>query len=606
MRILDISGYTAPQDKKSPTPQWVMRFMVGDAGALTFLIVAGFIYYGLYYNYGFNIADEGSVLLLTKRLLEGERPFIDVDLGYGLLWYYPLVLMFKVTGVSFIATRIFFLALAMVTSILAFITMRRHTRRRWLAVGFALLVLFIPGTIHKTFLPLIVVANMLFLPSMGSNKGALGSKEVFAAGLVTAVSYQIRPDVGLCTSLVLIVSLGMYAISHSRSWSQQIASLANLLLNFGSGALVPTLPLTLIALRQGFLKPYKSMLYQPMETLINFIKDLVPTSAYAQAAAAEPKREAISEFAAQVGRNLARAPLAAAWEGGSEQVFALLTYLPLLTPAIIAAFVLFLMPRSRIRPRTTRRGDAVEMFALLGFAYSCFPQFFGFRPDVNHLSQFMPGYTVLVGVFLVKFLFPDRDVVSSRRDLSTKRLIWLLCRSGAAGILILHVGIYSWFGVRQPATGSVAVIDQRTERFIGANGIDVIVTQQEKKFFTDVVRIVEENTSESDDILCFPYCPGFVVMSNRNTFLRKLYVDDSLLVIDPGWQRRIIHQMETEQPALIIIQDWAVNGTEISRFQNWATKVMKYISSEYDMVESLGVFKFYAPHNDGLSTRPEG
>jgi hypothetical protein len=58
---------------------------------LLLLIVAGF-YYGSYYRHSINFRDEGgTVALLAKRLLDGERPFLDVVLGYNVLWFYPIV-----------------------------------------------------------------------------------------------------------------------------------------------------------------------------------------------------------------------------------------------------------------------------------------------------------------------------------------------------------------------------------------------------------------------------------------------------------------------------------------------------------------------------------
>jgi len=84
-----------------------------DAAAMAFILVVGLVYFSQYYDHGFNYGDEGSVLLNTARLLEEERPFVDLAIGYGLPWYYPLVLLFKLTGVHFIAARIYFLSIAL-------------------------------------------------------------------------------------------------------------------------------------------------------------------------------------------------------------------------------------------------------------------------------------------------------------------------------------------------------------------------------------------------------------------------------------------------------------------------------------------------------------
>ncbi len=118
-------------------------------GFLALLVITGLLYYGQYYRHGFRIGDEGSVVLITARLLAGERPFVDVGLGYGPLWYYPLVLLFKLAGVSLISVRLYFFCLALTTSLLAFLTVRRHASSWALPAAVALAVLVVPGTLHK-------------------------------------------------------------------------------------------------------------------------------------------------------------------------------------------------------------------------------------------------------------------------------------------------------------------------------------------------------------------------------------------------------------------------------------------------------------------------
>lgn len=576
------------------------RLGAKDGAALAFLFITGFTYFGLYYDNGFSISDEGSVVLITKRLLEGERPYVDVSLGYGLLWYYPLILLFKITGVHFIAARIFFLALAMVTSLLAFLTIRRQTCRWWLATIFALLLVMVPGTLHKSFIPLIVVANMLCLPLLDHNRHVFGRNGVLAAGLVAAVSYHIRPDLGFCAGVVLTATLAAHTISRLQKWPQRAYQLARLSLFLFVAALVPTLPLILIANRQGFLESYLSILYQPFSYLgylARAVKSVVINTAlfffHTKTASAVSTQTIKFEAATQPGTTLQRMPLAAAWEEGPHRDLSILTYLPILTLAVIVAISCVFMLRRNHQWRSLVGNDTVGILALAGLSYSAFPQFFLFRPDSNHLSQFMPGHMVLVGVCLGRWLLPERDPVQKTYDTVVLTRSSRLLGSIAASILILHTGFYIWFGLHRPETGSIAQARGRNERFVGENGIDVAVNRREKRLFTTVVRIVDENTNQNDVVLCFPYCPGFNVMTNRRTFMRRLYVDDSLLVMDPGWQQRMIDQIETEKPALVIIRDWAANGTDISRFQNWATQVMEHIVSEYVMLESVDDFKFY-------------
>ena len=41
------------------------------------LVLFAFVYYGLMFRYGFNLADEGNIALISQRLMHGERPFLS-------------------------------------------------------------------------------------------------------------------------------------------------------------------------------------------------------------------------------------------------------------------------------------------------------------------------------------------------------------------------------------------------------------------------------------------------------------------------------------------------------------------------------------------------
>ncbi len=573
---------------------WTSR----DTAILASLVIAGLVYFGQYYDCGFNVGDEGSAVLISARLLDGERPFTDVVLGYGLLWFYPLVLLFKITGVSFIATRIYFLSLALMTSLLAYATVRRHSSRRGLAAAVALLALAMPGTLHKTYIPLIVIANMLCLPSLDRRR-TLAGQQVFGAGLVAAVSYHIRPDLGLVAALVLVLTLAAHALSREPSWPARIRRLGRLWMLFCVAALVPSLPLFFVAHSQGFLELYLELLYQPVQFLS---ESMAPVAAILAGVArtlfltpvAWAAEAADGQALAAVGKTLARTPWDAVWQAGPQRSFAVLTFLPLLSLALVAAFAVFRMLRRGLEGRPAVADDSAGILGLVGLTGSAFPQFFLFRPDVAHLSQFMLGYMVLIGVVFGRWLLPARGAVRARSPTAArKQRLSLLTRSTAAGLLILHVSFYTWFAFPRPVTGSIALARGRTERFHGAGGVDIAVRPDNREYLSRVARVVEDNSGGDDVVLCFPYCPGVNVMTGRRTFTRRLYFDDGMLKLEPDWQQRTIDRIKTNRVPLIIIRDWAPNGTEISRFKNWASEVMDHLAACYQLTDDFGLTSFY-------------
>ncbi|MEM7353398.1 MAG: hypothetical protein AAF657_21560 [Acidobacteriota bacterium] len=571
-----------------------------DAMLLAVLTLIGIAYFSQYYNAGFNLADEGSVVLTSARLLEGETPYLGIELGYGLLWFYPLVALFQVTGVSFVAIRIFFCGLAILTAWLAFLTLRKQTGRRDLAAVVALVVLIVPGTLHKVYIPLIVIANMFCLPRLGRHRPIPSTAEVFVAGLVAAASYHIRPDLGLGAVLVLALALVLQAVIGPQTWSQRGYQLGRTGLLLGAAFLILTLPLVRIAFHDGFLHLYWDLLYQPVnflsQWLTTFFGSLVEglrSVILVQVAWASPAPAVAPEIPVEAGKTLARTPLTAAWSEGPGRDLALLTYLPLLFLALVAGLACFLLFRQGLRQRMLD-GDTAEILALAGIAFSAFPQFFLFRPDVAHVSQFMPGFLVLAGVCFGRWLYPTPGAMREvARGPASKRRFGTWGRALAAGLLVLYVAFYVSIGLRNASAGSIALARWRTKAFVGANGVEVNLTTKEKNFYTAVTRTVEAHSGVDDFVLCFPYCPGLNVVTQRKTFMRRLYVDDGMLRLDPFWQQRMIARIETEQVPLIIIQDWAINRTEISRFQNWASVLMEHIMAGYELEETLGTFAFY-------------
>ncbi len=560
------------------------------------LVFAGLVYYSQCYDCGFNTGDEGALVLLTMRLLEGELPYAEIQLGYGLLWYYPVALLFKITGTSFIATRVYFLSLAVICSLLAFLTTRKATPVMAVAINVGLLNLALPGDLQNIYLPLVVLANMLAVIRIDLERPELDHGQLFVAALVAAVSWHFRAELALCAAVVLVAILIAHAISHPpKRWLGSLARLSALL---GGAALLPTLPLILIAASQGFLKAFLMFNLWPFRVLTQ-IPTLIRTGAFIELEPVESGAPAEAGAGAleTPGTTLARFPVSAAWEGGPQQIFAILTHLPLLTMAMIAVIACIRMWRRRREGRPVTGNDTTGVLALLGLVLSAFPQFFLFRPEPGHLSFFMPGYVALAAVCFGRWVLPSPatapvETTATVEATAVQAGFRRFGRLAFAGLLITHVGLYFLYCVNLPTAGSLlAWCRGRTERFLGANGVDVAVSPSERHMFTEVTRLVQHHSDEDDYLLCFPFGPGWNVMTDRPTFLPTLYVDDSQMA--SHWQKLTIAGIEREKPPLILIDNWPINGTEISRFKNWATDMMDHLAAEYLLLEKFGTVEIY-------------
>src|ERR1700741_953361 len=80
------------------------------------LILFALLYYASYGLSGLELRGEGgTIAVIAQRLLDGQRPLKDTFLGYNLFWFYPIVALFSITGPNFLAVRLFFYLLSIVT-----------------------------------------------------------------------------------------------------------------------------------------------------------------------------------------------------------------------------------------------------------------------------------------------------------------------------------------------------------------------------------------------------------------------------------------------------------------------------------------------------------
>jgi hypothetical protein len=526
---------------------------------LCILAAAGIVYYGAFYNYAFHWTDEGSVALLSERLSAGERPYIDIEPGYGVLWFYPLALLFEIFGVRFSIVRIYFLTLAFVTSLVSYSLMFLLTKDRRVALTVAMLVLLLPGTIHKTYIPLLVIAGayVLFLYDARTLEPTVPAWVATAGnGMYLALSFLVRGDIATVYA-VLVVSYhgltGLHAALRERNWARAVV-FPRRILGFVIVAAVVTLPFALQAAaggyEQGFIRQYSTV---AMGLISNIQARLLPPSDAATAVA---------------GTLLARAPLLRFRE---ETQLVFLTYAPLLVFLSIGLFLFI----GLLRQSGTLRGvsDFLDENIYLVFlsigALSAFPQFFVFRPDMAHLSQFLPGFLVLCGYFS-----------------------FLLSRSSGAGVA---PGILRQWGCRSFVLFCIAYVlafanryddgfkcrRGRDQRFRVEDRIDVYLNRGEFKLLNQLNSAISESSRRGEFVLCFPYCPGINFIAVRPTFQRSLYVDDSYLVLQPEWLKEMRQQIVAKRPRVIVIWNWDVNGTEISRFPNWAAPLYRFIVDTY-------------------------
>ena len=546
------------------------------------LVVLAVTYYGSYLRYGIGFRDEGqTVAFLSQRLLHGEVPIKDVVLSYNVGWFWPVVALYKFFGVSYVLLRGWCFALSTLTAVLGFLLVVKTTRRPWLAFLVATVLVLIPGSQFKNYIPLLAVANTLCLLHVALTPADARSSLIKAAigGLVLGLSFLIRIDIALLFAALWLCFLLLRIVTGTTPFLARTAlGLASLAAIMGTIALVHW-PVLADAKARGYEREFAAqyaekwrMLERPVTLLLRKYRPLAaPRPAHAGLHAQTPRRAALTAPEPEGSlekKNLRRATLADIAKTGQNAgaAFVFLTYAPLLVLCLLVPWGFFTWIDG-LRwgdGETERRGLAV--LVLLGGALTTFPQFFFFRPDVPHLSEFMPGF--LASTF------------ASAGLLWTGVTTWKNWRTAFGILLVAYLAIYVARVLPDRWAGTYTIRLKRTKFFTAENGVQVFVSSREQTGLQEIQRLIREFApAPRDYVVCYPYSPGINLLANRPTYEKNVYVDNASRTT--RWDAEAIARFEKYQPAVVVLSDWDINGTPASRFSVWAMKAKTWIQTRY-------------------------
>ena len=556
------------------------------------ILLAGVFYWGSYLNYWFNPHDEGGTAALTaQRLLAGEVPIRDVALGYNILWFYPVVWLFKLTGVHYVKMRAFFFALSACTALAGWAVVKRVSGRSWLGFFAGLLLVAFPGSQFKNYIPLVGMLNLLCLVRTfgrldlqaslfgGDWRGSQFYGDCLLAGLVLGLSFLIRIDLGFLFSALwlgmLVVQLADMRLGMGRKLARWVAGI----LLLGGTVWAVHLPALAHAQARGYEREFVAQYAVWGRYLIQSARALrshtgsVAESKPGQQQSAQAATHAASadEKGAQGLR--ARVHFAELWRGRNwdARFLLVLTYLPLAGFAFWLGTALFGGISAWRRREWTTAHPSTQLGIVALASLATFPQFFFFRPDRPHLSEFMVGHLVLIlcGLAYVLQSRPGRP----------GKAAWVL------GVVCLaHASLYACVALDHPSAGTIIARAGRKHWFRGENGVSVQVSNKELEHLTAVREAIVSCSAAGEPVVCYPYQPGYNLMTNRPTYERDLYVDN--VTHGKPWLERTARDIETRRPAAVVVDNRAINAHEASRFRQWAAPVYDSLKKEYRLVGS--------------------
>ena len=566
------------------------------------LLLTALAYYGMYYRSGLNLGGEGGTnAVLALRLMEGQRPIADTFLGYNLLWFYPLIALFKVTGPDYVAMRIFFFVLCTINALLGYGIVRTVTRQAWLGTITGILLVLIPGMIFRNYMGLIgVLSTLLMLKAYVLPAGSASRQIAWmaAAGTGLALCFLLRIEPSLLLAVVWLGLALLYPFGSRQTFGSRLRT--SLIGTFCGGLLLLAIHVGffLHAQQRGFgaefvgqysnfVSLFHHEIVQESEKITKQAAKTPATEAVTapptEQTASPPKPLKKAKAAPEDIRDarLVRPPLTKIWQAPRhrDRYLGLCLYYPVFWSAAFVAIAVLMLMASVWRGDEKNKERALVILATTGCSLSLFPQYFFFRPDAPHLSEFMVPF--LPAVACSAYVIRQAAVASGRRF--WKAGAWVLVVFSA-----LLAPLYLKAIMPREDAGTILSLDTPTE-FRALNGVNVKLSSKDAAVMEGLRNAVLSHSLPGEYVLCYPYAPTINFMTDRPSYEYNLYIDDSTAGSD--FQAGAIKRINKYRPAAIVIDNRPINGTERSRFKNWATAIMAHIETSYSHVGTFLIGK---------------
>ena len=578
------------------------------------VVVFAVLYYGSYYRSGLNLGGEGgTVAVVAMRLMEGQRPMVDTFLGYNVMWFYPVAALFEVTGPNYVALRIFFFAICTLTGVMAFYVVRRVTGSGWFATLAALGPVLIPGMIFRNYMGFLAMLNMLMLLQayVFEQRTVRGQRGwMAAAGAALGLTFLVRIDLGTFFAVITLGLIVLYPLGKRGEFAIRVRHAVWGLVLAVVMFLATHAPFYADAVRRGYdeafigqytgwigLVRYLAVLeltkkpepLPPPAPVVGKLSPATPVAGPEEIKKPElllvPPPPAVVEAAVPAARPvveekkkrdlesedyLQKRSWGDFFRGKSfyDRAFVIITYLPIPAALLIvipAALVLLVALARRNFPLRT---EALAVLVTAGSALTLFPQYFFFRPDTPHLSEFMVPFLIAMACALWMAV-----VWTRRRRAAT---VW-------CGVLVLFcvadIGLYFYHSYPKESAGTIAARRKRKSELVAQNGVRVWLKSSERDELQRFCDLVARHTKPGDYLVTYPYAPTVNFMTDRPSFEYNLYVDNAYNV--STFHEDTLREFGKYRPAAVVIDNRAINQTEDSRFKNWAAPTYAWIKANY-------------------------
>lgn len=603
------AGWTRHIDRLRKRETWCLVDRMVRAWGPLLLILFAICYYGQYYRSDINLGGEGgTTAVIAMRLMEGQRPIVDTFLGYNVMWFWPVAWLFEVTGPNYIALSIYFFTICTISAVVGFLIVRRATNAGWLALGVGVVLILIPGMLFRNYMGLLPVLNawaMLHAFVWEPRRPWHRWIRFAVAGLVLGLTFLIRIDVGMFLLVIYAGLVVLFPLGVRGGFLRRIPLVAGGAVVCIAAALLLHAPFYWHAQTHDYGPDFVGQYREMINKIIWEATKNVPGLATAEAPA-EPRLDLapprvhgreitrvannpnLEEQLAEIERQKEieagtrpRKDLANLFRQKDfyHAAFILALYLPILVSALIIVIAGCALLWALLTRNAALKEPALVSLVTLGCALTIFSQYFFFRPDTPHLSEFMISFFVAMAC---------ASFFAIRRALRARS--WLLAVLCGAFVLlcVINEGLFFYHSFPKESAGTIEMGRKRSYELKAQNGVHVLVRRREQPWMQKLHDVVFEHSDPDDWVVTFPYSPTINFMTNRRSYLRNLYVDNASLPKD--WANTAIDEIKRFRPAVIVIDQRDINDTEESRFRNWAAPVDRFIRHHYIQVGEFGDF----------------
>jgi hypothetical protein len=238
--------------------------------------------------------------------------------------------------------------------------------------------------------------------------------------------------------------------------------------------------------------------------------------------------------------------------------------------------------------------DTLTIFTILSFGICAFGLVI-WRAGFDNLLRTLPPFYILLCYLLyrVKLILADHQWFGKQQNNFLGR-----ANKTALNVLIVffpflffyemnvHHGFYA---------GSVGASNIKPVVRLKLDRLEVYTNPQEAHWVKEIVSRINRHSKKGDPIYAVPLNPIFYFLTDRI----NPTVHDWILpgMLDTEGQKKVVEDLKKMQPKLVVLSDIAIDGREERRFSNYAPIIFRYLKSNYEFRETVGLFFILMPKN---------